>query len=1154
MISNAYAEKVFSEHPLVLFPLDDSVDYLSLITETQRDMSLWTANGGTADGDSYVSGQEPFKDTKTFYLENSASSDEMSFTGPVVVSPTLVNNDLKSVSISAYVNDINGYVEYIEIGFLSGVVQDITRYSNIAQDDWSLISHTIQSVSGSLSPYIKVKLIDDAPTEVLVNGISVGQWSEEFSSKSLGVDSSSVQQVTGILSEAFSGISTNEYGIGNLNGYYVVSDKSLLAKNTSVPLVYGSTSLTKILPNASGKPSLILPSAGFLTASGKSSEYTAEFWLRIDPYTDSPRKIFGPIDSSDGLYVFGPYMSLVIGSSSASYFVSEWYRPMLIDIAVNRTLASLMINGEVVLSIDIDRSEIDENIVEWLGFYSYDGIESFEIDCFGVYPYLVPSVVAKRRFVYGQAVEIPDDTIIANGGQSIAFESGSTKYANVYSYPDIGIWQQGVLENFEVVNNALSSSTYSPPIAQFNNQSQDKWLLDVSELETPSLTLRPNRFWNNTEGHLYFRELSLSKQNAKAVYGVFEVPPNYSGQTILMRIENAATRNYLSVDLSGTSVQYSFVSNGVEKTLFSSDSVVLGSDIAVGIDFQKLSIAYGGDIASFIENIAKSKLYVGNSSKLESGKTFPGRIGRIGISNNRDYAKISGLFNQDGFIESELVEYDGGTASQSAWESELDGGVPTSRFNTYEGTVEQILLEHPGTYSVQPMSMYGNFLIDVSVSSEWEDYIPLIYFAKNVIGSDGDSRYDLDFLQFNIDVPRTNVVTNGVYDTSLSPVKTYISFQYISTGANKLKSEFLAIEPLSESNTVVPDSSWPTTRYEVMNDTIIYPPANVSFNDLAIVINVEASVAGVRSLPLNIKRLKLSSVALNETQPTPIGTRSGINVYPYRKTGFYITYSSRNPYIIQNDDSPHLYLTKSSGIKILNREIQEFNEGISIPINESRDKKFMFSGIQLSIFADKIFDYGTVVIAEIQSAKDYVQIFAEPFHADGKRARLYAVNANTGKRLTDAVFFINGKPATIPVITAYEWAMVGIGFVGAIDFNESSGSFRLNGPLRTANISFYRQTPEQQLKSAIYRTWADVKFAGDGSERDWQFWKNFYTWQTMLVSKPERYPGANPEKLYSAFTGTEVITVNSDESLLFGDYQFITYSSQGSETITILPV
>jgi len=36
--SNLYAEKIFAEHPTILWALDDSVDYISLVDEADRDV------------------------------------------------------------------------------------------------------------------------------------------------------------------------------------------------------------------------------------------------------------------------------------------------------------------------------------------------------------------------------------------------------------------------------------------------------------------------------------------------------------------------------------------------------------------------------------------------------------------------------------------------------------------------------------------------------------------------------------------------------------------------------------------------------------------------------------------------------------------------------------------------------------------------------------------------------------------------------------------------------------------------------------------------------------------------------------------------------------------------------------------------------------
>ena len=61
--SNLYAEKIYSEHPLVLWALDDKLDYLSLISESERQVyDSWTVSDATATLES-GSLDEPFPDS-----------------------------------------------------------------------------------------------------------------------------------------------------------------------------------------------------------------------------------------------------------------------------------------------------------------------------------------------------------------------------------------------------------------------------------------------------------------------------------------------------------------------------------------------------------------------------------------------------------------------------------------------------------------------------------------------------------------------------------------------------------------------------------------------------------------------------------------------------------------------------------------------------------------------------------------------------------------------------------------------------------------------------------------------------------------------------------------------------------------------------------
>ena len=46
--SNLYAEKIYAEHPQFMWALDDQADYVSLISEANREISLWSIDNGAS--------------------------------------------------------------------------------------------------------------------------------------------------------------------------------------------------------------------------------------------------------------------------------------------------------------------------------------------------------------------------------------------------------------------------------------------------------------------------------------------------------------------------------------------------------------------------------------------------------------------------------------------------------------------------------------------------------------------------------------------------------------------------------------------------------------------------------------------------------------------------------------------------------------------------------------------------------------------------------------------------------------------------------------------------------------------------------------------------------------------------------------------------
>jgi hypothetical protein len=445
------------------------------------------------------------------------------------------------------------------------------------------------------------------------------------------------------------------------------------------------------------------------------------------------------------------------------------------------------------------------------------------------------------------------------------------------------------------------------------------------------------------------------------------------------------------------------------------------------------------------------------------------------------------------------------------------------------------------------------FSLDIAIDAYWEDYVPLKYFARYADDSSNNKVYSLDFIQFNMLYPKLELFTQGVYDTTNSIVKSYISFQYLATGANYPESSFTEKIPLSSTNVVDPGPSWQYKKYEVLNDTIIYPPTGVNFENLAIVVHLEIVVNGMTTYPLSIKTLQLASQSLNHTKPTAIGTRFGKEIYQYTKSGLSTNYKAKNPYIIYKNSSPYLFLTKNSGIQPIGTFSNKVSRGITIPVNTSLTTDFTIIAAQLSIRSNaESFSTEPVQIFEIQGKNKFTQFYMVATDSSGKRAKIYAIDASTGRQDANISFYLNGKFVQNPVISLKDWSVLGIACADPILFNSYVGAIRLTGPLVFNNISYYEKTDVQQIIQQVGRPWSEV-LQPVTSPVDWTYWDES-TWREVLNLRSVTEFDVDPSSIYRAYTGTNKVIAEDDKVLSFLTYEYLAYKDVSWQTQTIKPV
>jgi hypothetical protein len=1212
--SNLYAEKIYSEHPLVLWALDDKADYVDLISEANRDVETdWSISGGTAVEGSAPN--EPFPDSITTEIEGNVpvgSTNDIICISPDLVNFTDLNSELGTFSVGGYFYSNSAYLDSISIGYeytdttTSLVVQKLKTFPTTIFQNWAFVSETfeIPDENTELRAVVKIVTNTGGPTtadyQFYINGITVGQWAEDFNATSLGVVPEAFPN-TIALTTTSQAIPTASYGISSDEGYYLVDNNSIVAKNSSVPMVFGASGVTVVTPNSGGDPSLIVPGKGFLNELGRYKDYTVEFWARISCDSSTPKRIFGPISSTDGLYVEGGFLTFVLGSEFGSHFVGEWFRPMLIHIRIIRNSVSILLNGEEVISFPVDTEslELPEPLnlgksQDWLGFYAYADVTPVEIDCVAIYPYQVPVTVAKRRWVYGQGVLSPEGINSAYGGTSAFIDYPFADYTANYNYPDFASWQQGTFDNLVTTNTALTTPEYTLPEIFLDSKTIDDLYVDNQEIQEVAsgltvpnkfITFRPNNTWSSKQCYFNFPQLNVLNDQVRSVYAVFsttDIGPEsgpVQSQT-LIKIYNSLTSDFFIVRQEEDLIKYALNYNGVEELLYTTASLESDQLFSVGLNFQTIANTFGENVSSFFGNQNGLKLYIAGDEEAEN--TFTGKIYSVGLSTASNTVEIADYFDENGFILFDDLSESGVTEETSA-----------------------VLIDHTASYTLLPTESYEKFFLDIGVSGYWQDYMPLSYFAKYVANDVGNQFYDLDFLQFNIGYPGPssssqseevaeswtyadlksqfehpeqktyyqfdNFLFTGwsnyedieqksvkfyQYDTENASIRSYVTFQYVMEGANSPQTSFDRVEAAKSTRIVDIDEHplWATTKFEVVDNTIIYPTKTIDFNELAIVYHLEFNIRNILTKPIALRRLEVASQALNANSFNPIGTRFSLNMFPYKRAGLYYDYKSKNPFSIYKGSTPYLYLNRKSGIEVRGSFDPQVSRGIAVPINQTSAANYRISAAQIWMRYDDDFFPGTPTeLFEIEYKADTIKFYMVADSSKGSRARIFARSQNTGLEFNGLAYFWNGALVREPVITKKEWGVLGIAFSTALNFDGYLGGINLTGPMLFNNVAYYQANNLQQVQSALTRPWLQVKTDGV-TNFDWQYWLNNFTWEGVLVISASDLYGVSPQDVYKTYTGTNKIIIDDDEGMIFDAEKLKIYADTTWQTTVKIPV
>jgi hypothetical protein len=1218
-LSNLYVEKASSEHPTAMWMLNEQVDYISQISENNRPIELfanWSVSNGEAIAASSVETKAPFVNSSTSKIiglvpENFSDDQDDPANITLTGKFNFANNfipDLFNFSIGLYVYLETPWANTFSIGYkytLDGETVEVLSTKNVTSrylNNWIFASDTFSlPPDGATNIRLLIKLnVSEGGVNgaynFLINGLSVGQWSEDYNKTSFGVTTNPIPSNIALPSTLRS-LPAFAYGTSGNNAYYLSTDNLLSAKNFGIPLVFGSNNVTQITKNVKDGidyPSLIFPGYGFLNERGKYNPYTIEVWLRINSESANTRRIFGPIASTDGLYVDGPFLTLKIGKSVGSHFIGDWFRPMLIHIRVIKNSAVMLLNGEEVISLAISQETTTfpnefNNIgksQDWLGFYAYEDVSPIDIDTFSIYSYSMPTVIAKRRWVWGQAVTAPEQTNSPLNAITAFNDYAFANYTSNYNYPDFANWKQAYFSNVNAESRSLSLPQYPLPAFRLGNRSSEELFEDIGAMGAVSsdmddtlgrtyITLSPPNSlpklpWNSDTDHIYINDFGILNEQAQTVYGIFKTVGGDQDKT-LIKIVNKNNGHNIRISITNTTVSYE-VSAGGTTQLIKTKTINLNEKFCVGLDIKKLFQSQNTNINRFFTDHSSLEMYVAG----DGVSKFTGKIYKVGLDAPYNSRKTLWMYDDEGimiphvkYIITDAIQADNkitfttsgihnyligdrvnisGIVSDPVDEFDLDeqeitsitddtftisnmaaaeyvsGGIVTDSAN--------ILNKHTANYTLTAIKKYDLFFPDIAVAGYWEDYMPLSYFGKTITNYDLSSSYELDMIQYNQDFPEPpnflsteetsfwnyedlrleysepilltyedlnndfytgwknykemseNSVRTTFYETKESNLRSYISFQKVKDGANRSLADFSSFAKPLTSGIIDPSElelDWKDTAFETTTGTVIYPPRkdysnnkDVDFNDYAIVYHLEFKSEGVRHQPIRFRELQLASQVYESTDFTPVGSRFGIPVYYYSKSGIYFDLKAKNPVATYKKSTPYLYLDRHSGWKIKGKFENNVDRGIAIPVNLPASRDIEVSSVQLWIrFSEEEFPEEAVMIFSIDHNDGIYDFFVQ---SDGstKRGFIFAVDRDTSEVIETIEYYVNGGSVNRPYIGQKEWSMLGLQFGKLLNFSNRTGLINLNGPLTYNNVSYNLATNIEKNLTREVRTWEDI--------------------------------------------------------------------------------